>query len=106
MSFIVVLTTVANEREAAKIARALLKAKLVACANIVKDVRSLFWWQGTIEESREVLVIMKTNSKLLNDLMNAIKKLHRYEVPEIVALPIKRGFPLYLDWVKSSIRKV
>jgi len=106
MPYVMVLTTVANEGEAVKIVRKLLNEKLIACANIVKGVHSIFWWKGTVESSDEVLVLMKTHSKLLDDLMKTTKKLHSYEVPEIIVLPIKTGHPPYLRWIKSSIRKV
>ena len=106
MSFITVLMTTASEDEAVKIVRKLLEEKLIACANIIEKVHSMFWWHGSIEDSYEAMVIMKTHSKLFNDLMKTVKKLHSYEVPEIIALSIVDGAPLYLDWVKSSTRKV
>jgi periplasmic divalent cation tolerance protein len=106
MPYVVVLITVASEGEAAKIVRKLLNEKLIACANIVKGIHSIFWWKGTIESSNEVLVLMKTHSKLINDLIKATKKLHSYEVPEIIVLPIKTGYAPYLRWITSSIRKV
>ena len=106
MPYVVVLITVASEREANKIVRKLLSAKLIACANIVKGVRSIFWWKGNIESSNEFLVLMKTHSKLINDIIKVTKKLHSYEVPEIIVLPIETGYSPYLRWIKSSIRKV
>jgi periplasmic divalent cation tolerance protein len=106
MSFITVLMTTASEDEAIKIVHQLLKEKLIACANIIERVHSVFWWQGSIKDSYEAMVIMKTRSKLLSNLMKTVKALHSYEVPEIIALPIVGGAPLYLGWVKSSTRKV
>lgn len=106
MSFITVLMTTASEDEAVKIVRKLLEAKLIACANIIERVHSIFWWHGAIKDSHEAMVLMKTRSKLIGNLMKTVKMLHSYEVPEIIALPIVDGAPLYLDWVKSSTRKV
>ena len=106
MPFITVLMTTASEDEAIKIVQQLLDEKLIACANIIEGVHSIFWWHGSIKDSRETMVIMKTRSKLIGKLMRTVKTLHSYEVPEIIALPIVDGAPLYLDWVKSSTRKV
>lgn len=101
-----VLMTTANEDEAVKIVNKLLEERLIACANIIKEVHSIFWWQGTIKDSHEALVIMKTRSKLVDKLVKNVKKLHSYKVPEIIALPIADGSPAYLSWVKSSTQKV
>lgn len=106
MSFITVLMTTASEDEAIKIVRKLLEEKLIACANIIEKVHSIFWWHGSIKDSYEAMVIMRTRSKLLGDLMKTVKALHSYEVPEIIALSIVAGSPAYLDWVKSSTREV
>lgn len=106
MLFITVLMTTASEDEAIKIVRQLLEEKLIACANIIEGVHSIFWWHGSIKDSREAMVVMKTRSKLIGKLMRTVKLLHSYEVPEIIVLPIVDGAPSYLDWVKSSIRKV
>ncbi|HYB92824.1 MAG TPA: divalent-cation tolerance protein CutA [archaeon] len=106
MTYVIVLITVASEDEAVKIVHRLLNDKLIACANIVKGVRSIFWWKGTIESSNEILVLMKTHSKLIKDVIKITKKLHSYEVPEITVIPIKTGYIPYLRWIRESIRKV
>lgn len=106
MPFIVVLMTTTSENEALKIVNKLLEEKLIACANIIEKMHSRFWWHETVEDSYESLVIMKTHSKLFNKISRTVKELHSYEVPEIIALPIVRGSTSYLDWIKTSIRKV
>jgi len=100
---VVVFVTAANVAEAKKIANEILKRKFAACANIVKGVDSSYWWHGKIERSTEIMVIMKTQSRLTEKLIRAVKKLHSYEVPEIIAVPIVSGSPDYLKWIDESV---
>lgn len=103
-AFIVVLVTAKNKAEAKKIAQALLQDKLVACANIVAGVSSLFWWQGKIDKAAEVLLILKTKKILFAKLAAKVKSAHSYQNPEIIALPIVAGSRDYLDWLNASVR--
>ena len=103
-SYIIVLVTAKDAAQANKIAQGLLQQKLVACANIVKGVESLFWWQGKIDKAAEVLLILKTKKSLFKKLESAVKKLHSYQTPEIIALPIAAGSAKYLQWIKESVR--
>jgi periplasmic divalent cation tolerance protein len=102
--YIVVLVTVPNNSKAKKIADYLLSKKLIACANIVSGVDSIFWWQGKIDKAKESLMILKTQKNLFNKLVVAIKSKHPYSVPEIIALPIISGNKDYLDWIDESCR--
>src|SRR4030043_674320 len=106
MAYIIVFMTAPNKEEAAKIVRALLEERLIACANIMDPVASLFWWQGKIEEEKEVLVIMKSSETLLKRLSQRVTELHSYEVPEILAVPIVEGSPSYLEWMKTCLEPV
>jgi len=106
MSYIVVIITTPNKEEAAKIVRSLLKERLIACANIVGPVSSLFWWQGKIDEENEFLVLMKSHKNLFERISERVMEIHSYDVPEIIALPIVGGFPLYLDWLETSLQPV
>jgi periplasmic divalent cation tolerance protein len=101
MEEIVVFITASDEKEAAKIAKALVEAKLAGCVNIVKDIRSIYSWQGKIEDEKEVLMIAKTRKLLFDSLMKRVKELHSYTVPEIIALPIIQGSEDYLKWLKE-----
>jgi periplasmic divalent cation tolerance protein len=101
MNEIVVFITASNEDEAAKISRALVEARLAACVNIVKDIRSIYSWQGKIEDEKEVLMILKTQKFLLDSLMKKVKELHSYTVPEIIALPVADGSAEYLKWLRE-----
>jgi periplasmic divalent cation tolerance protein len=101
--YIAVFVTAANISEAKKIAAEVLHNKLAACANIVKGVESSYWWRGKIEKSYEAMVIMKTRGRLMKKLTLAVKKVHSYSVPEIIAVPIASGSPDYLKWIDESV---
>ena len=106
MSYIVVIMTTSSKEEAARIVSSLLRERLIACANIVGPVSSLFWWQGKIDEENEFLVFMKSHRNLFERLSERVREIHSYDVPEIIALPIIKGSPSYLDWLKASLQSV
>jgi periplasmic divalent cation tolerance protein len=101
--YVIVLVTAKNKAEAGKIAKGLLEAKLIACANIIDGVESLFWWQKKIDRSKEVLLVLKTQQKLFKKLVSTVKLLHSYQTPEIIALPIIAGSGDYLKWIDESV---
>ena len=101
----VVLVTCANEREAKRIARAVVEQRLAACVNILPGaVQSIYRWKGKVESARERLMIVKTSRKRLAKLQAAVERLHSYDVPEFVALPIVAGSRSYLAWIEDSIK--
>jgi periplasmic divalent cation tolerance protein len=103
---IVVLSTCANPVDAERVARALVEARLAACVNVVPGLRSYYRWQGALESSEEVLLLIKSSRELFDELKLAIEKLHPYEVPEVVALPIVAGSENYLEWMGAGLRGV
>ena len=103
--FLVVLVTAKDSIQAEKIAQELLTQRLAACVNIVKDVHSLFWWEGRVDRSPEVLLVIKSRGDVFKRLVKAVKSVHSYSVPEIIALPIVDGSPDYLKWVNESVKK-
>jgi periplasmic divalent cation tolerance protein len=103
-SYIIVFVTTANKAEAEKIAQALLKEKLIACANIISPVTSFFHWKGTIDKAEECLVVMKSRMDLFGELVERAKGLHSYEVPEVLALPIIAGLEAYLAWMGEVLK--
>lgn len=105
MSYNFVIMTASNKKEAVKIVRTLLEERLIACANILDSVSSFFWWQGKIDEEKEVLVIMKSNENLFEKLSKRVIELHSYDVPEILAIPIVNGSQSYLDWMKATLNR-
>jgi periplasmic divalent cation tolerance protein len=100
---IVVLVTGSNSRECTRIARHLLKRRLIACANLVPQIRSLYTWEGKFADERECLMVLKSSREMFPELQAEIEKLHSYSVPEIVALPIVEGSANYLNWIAESV---
>lgn len=101
MSEIVVFITAPKEEEAVKIARALVNERLAGCVNILKNIRSIYSWEGKIEDEKEFLMIAKTRKSLFKPLQARVKELHSYTVPEIIAVPIIEGSADYLKWLKE-----
>lgn len=98
---IVIFVTAPKEDEAAKIAQALVEARLAGCVNIIRNIRSVYRWQDKIEDDTEVLMIAKTQRHLFESFMKKVKELHSYAVPEIIAMPIAGGSEDYLKWLKE-----
>src|SRR5690348_7333088 len=100
----VVFITCPTRALARRIARAVVQARLAACVNIVHSpVESFYTWKGKLEKAREYLLIMKTTAKRLAALENEVKRLHSYDVPEFIALPISQGSKEYLSWLNESV---
>ncbi len=102
MSALIVITNTPDRDVALKIARALIERKLAACVNILAECTSVYRWQGRLETATEVPLLIKTRAAIYPDVEAAIKSLHPYELPEIVAVPIERVLPDYLDWVGAA----
>lgn len=100
----VVLCTVPSEEVGVRLARALLEEHLAACVNILPQVRSLYRFNGVIEDEREQLLVIKTRDDRYEKLEERIRDLHPYEVCEIVALPVVAGSRPYLDWILAETR--
>ena len=102
---IVVLVTCGSKKEARKIAQALVQRRLAACVQeIGVPVRSMYRWKGRVESANEVLLLIKSSRKRFSAVSTLVKKLHSYEVPEIIALNIADGSREYLDWITSNVR--
>ncbi len=102
--FVIIMVTCDSREEARKIANRLLAKRLVACANILSGVESKFWWERKIDSAVETLLIMKTKKSNFKKIENEVKKLHSYEVPEIIAIPVVAGSRDYLNWIEESVR--
>jgi periplasmic divalent cation tolerance protein len=102
--FSIVFVTAPDLKSARVLANAALQAKLVACANLVPKIESHYWWQGQLESSAEVLLILKTSRARLAALEALIVAKHPYDTPEFLALPLSAGNPKYLDWLAASCR--
>jgi periplasmic divalent cation tolerance protein len=98
----VVFVTCGSIAEARRIGRAVVEKKLAACANIVSGVESIYRWKRKVERAQEVLVIMKTSATRLRELEWEVKRLHSYDVPEFIVLPIVGGSKEYLKWIGEN----
>jgi len=101
---VVVFITVDSQETAKKIADVLLTERKAACVNIVPALESHYWWQGKKESTQEFLLIVKTQAKLLDELIAIVKKHHPYSVPEIIALPVVGGNEDYLEWINRETK--
>ena len=100
--FVVVLITCPDGKSAARITNDLLEKRLAACGNIVPGLKSLFWWHGKKHAAEEVLLMLKTRQDLVKKIVRAVKKIHPYKNPEIIALPIVGGSKEYIKWVEEE----
>ncbi len=102
----IVLVTCPSLALARKIARAVVSKRLAACVNVVRSpVESFYTWKGKLEHAREYLLMIKTTTKRLAELEREVKRLHTYDVPEFIALPITDGSTAYLSWLSESVAK-
>jgi len=96
--------TVGSMDEARTIAKELVSNRLAACANIIENMNSLYWWNGEVQDDREVILIAKTVESLVPELIDTVKSMHSYECPCIVSLPIIDGNPAFLEWIAKETR--
>ena len=101
--FQLVLVTAPGLATARALAQAALEARLIACANLIPKLESHYWWQGKIERSAEVLLVMKTTRAKLRSLEKLVLDLHPYDTPEFLVLPLSGGTDRYLAWVDGSL---
>lgn len=100
---IVVLTTCDSEKHAEILARHLVDQRLAACVNILPKARSIYRWKDKVEDTAEWVLLIKSRRDLFADLRAAIQKLHTYEVPEVIALPVVEGNEAYLGWLDGQL---
>ena len=99
-----VVITCPSQKEATKIKDILLHNHLAACVNIIKEVESFFWWQGKIDSASEVMLLAKTTRPKFKKIIACVAKVHPYDVPEIIAIPVIDGNKPYLDWINDSLK--
>lgn len=104
MDTLLVFTNLPDKAAAIALAQALIERRLAACVNVLGECTSVYRWQATVETAAEVPVLIKTTADRYAALEEAIKGLHPYELPEIVAVPVARGLPGYLQWVAAETR--
>ena len=103
MAIKIVYMTAGNVDEASRIAKALVQRRLAACVNIIDGIRSVYEWEGILQDEREVVMIAKTHADCLPELVEAVKGMHSYDCPCIVGLPVSGGNNAFLDWVRAQV---
>ena len=101
-TFVVVLVTAGSSDEGRRIGRAMVEERLAACVNVVGPIRSIYRWEGAIEEAEEHLLVMKARTADVPALTARVRALHSYDVPEVVALPLTGGSEAYLAWLAAA----
>ena len=99
---LVVMVTAANHEEAARISEQVVRSRQAACATIIPMVHSTYRWEGKLVSDQESMVLLKTTVANFQALQETIQKLHSYKVPEIIAIPVAKGLPQYLEWVRRE----
>lgn len=102
---IVVFSNCGSEEEAKRVARALVEAKVAACVNIVPGIRSVYRWKGAVEEESEWMLVIKSSRPLFTRLQAEIRRVHSYDLPELVALSVVDGSQEYLGWLDSELTR-
>ena len=100
---IIILTTASSDKEAEIIGSKLINNKLAACVNIIPNIKSIYRWEGKINEDSEYLLIIKTVKRAEEDVFENIRKLHSYDTPEMISIPITGGVKSYLNWLSKSV---
>jgi periplasmic divalent cation tolerance protein len=100
----IMLSTTSSRDEAQTIARALVDAQLAACVQIVGPMQSVYRWKDAVEGAEEFLLVMKTTASAISRLRSELTRLHSYEVPECIEIPIESGLPAYLEWIGENVR--
>jgi periplasmic divalent cation tolerance protein len=100
---IVVLSTFASAEEARRVAGTLVEKKLAACVNVIPGIRSVYRWEDAIVDEEEVLLVIKSSRALIQELTDEIERLHSYDVPEVIALPVVDGAERYLAWMNREL---
>jgi periplasmic divalent cation tolerance protein len=101
---VVVLVTAPSADAAAGMARTLVEEGLCACGNVIPGIRSIYRWEGKVQDEAEVLLVIKTERRAVPDLKLRLLELHPYQVPELLVLPVEDGLAPYLEWVAASVR--
>ncbi|HEX9398263.1 MAG TPA: divalent-cation tolerance protein CutA [Burkholderiales bacterium] len=104
MSTLLVLTNLPDRAAAERIAEQLIAERLAACVNILAPCRSVYRWKGAVQHDEEHPLLIKTSAERYPALERALRASHPYELPEIIAVPVERGLPAYLDWVAAETK--
>lgn len=98
---VVLITTPKGKGE--ELAKRLVEERLAACINVIQGVKSHYWWKGNMERDEEDLLILKSSMRVISRLIDRVKEMHGYEVPEVIAIPIVAGYKEYLNWLRKEV---
>lgn len=101
--YLLILNTCPNKESASQVANTLVDKHLAACVNILPGLTSIYHWQGQIESAEEYLLIIKSTQSAFSDVQSAIREIHPYELPEVIAVPITAGLDSYLAWIGDNV---
>lgn len=101
-SALVLFCTCPDDRAARELAAGLVRERLAACVNVLPPIRSIYRWQGVVQEDDEVLIVIKTGGARYREIEEWLVENHPYDLPEIIALPVEKGLPAYLDWIAQE----
>ncbi|MBW7849173.1 MAG: divalent-cation tolerance protein CutA [Rhodospirillales bacterium] len=102
MEHCLIYVTASSRTEAESLARRLVEERLAACANVIERITSYYWWEGEVQSGEEAVVIAKTRRDMVEDVVAAVKRMHSYSCPCVVALPIVAGNPDFLNWIAAE----
>lgn len=100
---LIVFSTFGSEEDAARVTRALVEERLIACANLIPGARSIYRWKEGVVDEREVVVIMKSRKQDWSALLSRLHEMHPYEMPECIAVRLAAGAPRYMEWLEASL---
>ena len=104
MSESLIYITCETTEEAENIGAIIVERRLAACVNILSGMQSMYWWEGKVEKSDEIVLIAKTRTTLVDELTEAVTAMHSYDVPCVVAMPIIGGNPQFLSWIREETK--
>ena len=100
--YCVVLVTAPDKKTSEKLAKGLVEARLAACVNVLPGLSSVYWWQGKVKTADELLLVVKSRTNLVPEIITFVRQNHPYSTPEVLSLPILQGNPAYLDWLGAN----
>ncbi|RMF90836.1 MAG: divalent-cation tolerance protein CutA [Methanobacteriota archaeon] len=100
--YAIVEVTTSGVTESKRIGKTVVEERLAACANIIPEISSVYWWKGAVQEDAESILLLKTKAEKVERLIERIRELHSYENPAIIAVPIEKGSPAYLRWIEEE----
>jgi periplasmic divalent cation tolerance protein len=102
MAYNLIYITASNAEEAKDLGRALVEARLVACANVIPNMTPIFWWDGRVQEDSEAILLAKTRNALVQQVIDFVQREHSYDCPAVLALPIQAGHAPFLQWIDEE----